>query len=197
MRTRTLTLGLVALTISTLSFGCAPSEEMAQDQAMMEGSSGGQPTPAVAEAVAVLHPTEGHEVTGTVHFVDSGEGIRVIADLDGLTPGLHGFHVHEYGDCTAADGTSAGGHFNPDNAPHGAPSDAERHVGDLGNVSADDTGYAHLELTDTVIALHGAHSILGRGIIVHAGEDDLTSQPTGNAGARAACGVIGIARPTG
>jgi Cu-Zn family superoxide dismutase len=154
-------------------------------------------TPSVPEAVAVLYPTDGNDVRGTVHFVDSGEGIRVIADVQGLTAGLHGFHVHQYGDCTAPDGTSAGGHFNPENAPHGAPSDAERHVGDLGNISADDMGMAHLEMTDTVIALNGAHSILGRGIIVHAGEDDLTSQPTGNAGARVACGVIGVANPGG
>jgi Cu-Zn family superoxide dismutase len=101
--------------------------------------------------------------------------------------------VHELGDCTAPDGTSAGGHFNPEGMPHGAPADAQRHVGDLGNLTADDSGMAHYERTDDVIALSGDHSIVGRGIIVHAGADDLTSQPTGAAGARVACGVIGIA----
>jgi Cu-Zn family superoxide dismutase len=197
MKTGTLTLGLLGLTLSATLIGCAPSQEMAEEETAMESPSAGEMTPAVTEAVAVLHPTEGNEVTGTVHFVDSGAGIRVIADVQGLEPGLHGFHVHEYGDCTAPDGTSAGGHFNPENAPHGAPSGTQRHVGDLGNVTADDMGTAHLEMTDTVIALSGSHSILGRGIIVHAGEDDLTSQPTGNAGPRAACGVIGVAQPAG
>ena len=121
-------------------------------------------------------------------------GIRVIVDMEGLSPGDHGFHVHEYGDCSAPDGTSAGGHFNPDGQPHGAPTDTERHVGDLGNISADGMGMAHLEWTDTFLSFSGPHSIVGRGVIVHAGADDLTSQPTGNAGARVACGVIGIAR---
>ncbi len=147
----------------------------------------------VDKAVCVLHPTEGNNVTGTITFTRSGSGVKVVADIQGLTPGKHGFHVHQYGDCSAEDGTSAGGHFNPENKNHGGPDDAERHVGDLGNIEADSNGTAHLEMEDDVISLDGAHSIIGRGIIVHAGEDDLTSQPTGDAGARVACGVIGIA----
>ena len=94
------------------------------------------------------------------------------------------------------DAASAGGHFNPDNKKHGAPTDEERHVGDLGNLEADENGVAHYERTDTVIAFFGPHSVIGRAIIVHAGEDDFTSQPTGNAGTRLACGVIGIAEET-
>jgi Cu-Zn family superoxide dismutase len=147
--------------------------------------------------VAVLHPTEGNDVTGVIHFVDSGAGIRVIADVEGLSPGPHGFHVHQYGDCSAPDGTSAGGHFNPDDMRHGAPTAEERHVVDLGNISADETGTSHFEWTDTFLSFSGSHSIVGRGVIVHAGEDDYTSQPTGAAGARLACGVIGIAQPQG
>jgi Cu-Zn family superoxide dismutase len=124
-------------------------------------------------------------------------GVRVVADLDGLSPGKHGFHIHTYGDCTSADGTSAGGHFAPHGRPHGAPTDTERHVGDLGNVVADADGHAHYDRVDPIIALHGENSIIGRGVILHAGEDDLTSQPTGAAGARVACGVIGIADSSG
>jgi Cu-Zn family superoxide dismutase len=147
----------------------------------------------VSKAVAVLHPTTGSSVRGMVTFEQASNGVKVVADVEGLTPGKHGFHIHKYGDCSAPDGTSAGGHFNPEGKPHGGPTDKERHVGDLGNIVADADGKAHFEWTDTVIALFGPHCIVGRAVIVHAGEDDLTSQPTGDAGARAACGVIGIA----
>ena len=148
----------------------------------------------VTRAVAVLHPTEGWEAWGTVTFSASDSGIVIRAEIRGLTPGLHGFHIHEWGDCTAPDATSAGGHFNPDASPHGAPSDRDRHVGDLGNVSADASGAAHYERTDDRVALVGPHSVIGRAVVVHAGADDLVSQPSGNAGARVACGVIGLAR---
>jgi Cu-Zn family superoxide dismutase len=129
-----------------------------------------------------------------VTFTRGQNGISIVADVEGLSPGQHGFHIHEFGDCTAPDGTSAGGHFNPEGNPHGAPSDTERHVGDLGNLSADDAGMGHYERTDSHITFQGPHSIIGRGIIVHAGEDDLTTQPTGDAGPRVACGVIGVAQ---
>jgi Cu-Zn family superoxide dismutase len=148
----------------------------------------------ITNAICVLHPTEGNNVQGIIRFMQSDSGVVINANISGLTAGKHGFHVHQYGDCSAADGTSAGGHFNPDMKKHGAPWDAERHVGDLGNVVADSTGMVNREWTDKVISLSGPHSIIGRSIVVHAGEDDLTSQPTGNAGARVACGVIGIAK---
>jgi Cu-Zn family superoxide dismutase len=146
-----------------------------------------------SKAVAVLHSTMGNEVTGLVTFVSTSEGVRVTADVQGLTPGKHGFHIHEYGDCSAPDGSSAGGHFNPEGKPHGGPTESNRHVGDMGNITADTNGKAHFEWTDKLLSLRGAHSIIGRAVIVHAGEDDLKSQPTGDAGARVACGVIGIA----
>ena len=146
----------------------------------------------VDEAICVLHPTEGNDVTGTVTFTKSGNGVKVVADVKGLTPGKHGFHVHEYGDCSAPDATSAGGHFNPEGVEHGGPDADVRHVGDMGNLEAGDDGTAHLEYTDDMIQLTGEHGIIGRAIIVHADEDDLTSQPTGAAGARVACGVIGV-----
>jgi Cu-Zn family superoxide dismutase len=148
-------------------------------------------------AVAVLHPTEGNEVSGIVTFTKVADGVKLVADVNGLAPGRHGFHIHEYGDCSAVDATSAGGHFNPLGMPHGAPTDAKRHLGDLGNLIADSLGQAHYERTDTMLVLNGPNSIIGRAVIVHAGEDDLVSQPTGNAGPRVACGVIGVAKTEG
>lgn len=148
----------------------------------------------ITKAVCVLYPTEGNEVMGTVTFTKADSGVVVVADVQGLTPGKHGFHVHQYGDCSAPDGKSAGGHFNPEDKDHGGPHADMRHVGDLGNLEADQDGKAHYEMTDTKISLSGEHSIIGRAIVVHAGEDDLSSQPTGAAGARVACGVIGIAQ---
>ncbi len=145
-------------------------------------------------AVCILHPTEGNEVSGIVTFTKTDGGIKIVANLEGLTPGKHGFHIHEYGDCSRLDGKSAGGHFNPDGKKHGAPNSEERHVGDLGNLLANENGKAYYEIIDSYISFSGPHSIIGRAIIVHAGEDDLTSQPTGAAGARVACGVIGLAK---
>lgn len=141
---------------------------------------------------AILHGTEGNDnIHGYVMFQPTAEGVFVLAHVEGLEPnGVHGFHVHEFGDCSAPDATSAGGHFNPHGADHGGPESDERHVGDLGNLHADDTGMAHLEWTDHKLELSGPNSIVGKAVIVHAQPDDLTSQPVGNAGARIACGVI-------
>ncbi|HSR69399.1 MAG TPA: superoxide dismutase family protein [Acidobacteriota bacterium] len=146
-----------------------------------------------ATAVAQLAPTEGNQVSGTVNFEQTDGGVHVTGQITGLKPETaHGFHVHETGDCSAPDGTSAGGHFNPFDTPHGGPDSAEHHVGDLGNITSDAEGNVNLDLTFDFLSLEeGAqNSILGRGLIVHAGEDDLTSQPTGDAGARLACAVI-------
>ncbi len=148
-------------------------------------------------AVCTVHPLGNSGVHGTVTFTKTEGGVRVQAELTGLSPGEHGFHVHQYGDCSMMDGTCAGGHFNPTGAPHGGP-DApagQRHVGDFGNIKADASGKATYDRVDKLIALSGPHSIIGRSIIVHAGRDDLKSQPSGDAGARVACGVIGIADP--
>ena len=147
------------------------------------------------KAIAVLHSTSGSSVTGTVTFTASGDTVNVVADISGLTPGKHGFHIHEFGDCSSPDGKSAGGHFNPGNHHHGAPDATDRHAGDLGNIEADASGKAHLEMTDKVMKLSGTDSILGHAVIVHEKADDLKTQPTGDAGGRLACGVIGVAKP--
>ncbi len=147
------------------------------------------------KAIAVLHPTVGSNVSGTVTFTKGTDSIQVVADVTGLTPGKHGFHVHEFGDCSSPDGNSAGGHFNPTHKQHGAPDAADRHAGDLGNIEADASGKAHLDWKDKVMKLSGPDSIVGRSVIVHVQEDDLKTQPTGNSGGRLACGVIGVAKP--
>jgi Cu-Zn family superoxide dismutase len=147
----------------------------------------------ITKAVAVLHPTEGNAVHGTVRFEHTADGVQLTANVTGLAVGQHGFHIHELGDCSAPDGTSAGGHFNPEDMPHGGPLVTERHVGDMGNLGADSTGSAYYQRTDRLLALNGPHSIIGRAVIVHAEADDMRSQPTGAAGSRVACGVIGIA----
>jgi len=147
----------------------------------------------ITKAIAVIYPTEGNEAHGIVTFTKVDTGIQIVADIEGLSPGKHGFHIHEYGDCSAPDATSAGGHFNPDNTEHGAPDDITRHVGDLGNLDAGEDGSAHYERIDSFVSFSGLHSIIGLAIVIHAGEDDFTSQPSGNAGPRVACGVIGIA----
>ncbi|MEP0822207.1 MAG: superoxide dismutase family protein [Ignavibacterium sp.] len=146
------------------------------------------------KAVAVLHPTKGNTTSGIVWFESVKGGMKVTAHLSGLTPGKHGFHIHEYGDCTADDAISAGGHFNPTNMPHSSPSSGKRHVGDLGNIEADKGGNAHLEYVDPMLSFSGPNSIIGRGVIVHEKADDLKTQPTGDAGGRLACGVVGVAK---
>jgi len=149
----------------------------------------------VTKAVAVLSPTKGNNVSGTVTFTKVDGGVKIVADVAGLTPGQHGFHIHEFGDCSAPDAASAGGHFNPHHMQHGGPDATVRHAGDFGNLEADASGKAHYERVDTMISLDGADSIIGHGVIVHEKADDLKTQPTGNAGARVACGAIGVAKP--
>ncbi len=175
-------LGITTLLLILAFVTCAPTDEFA---AQIE-------QPEIENAIAVLHPTEGNEVQGTVKFQRMDNGVQVTVTLDGLSQGEHGFHIHEYGDCSAPDATSAGGHFNPTDSQHGAPQDRERHVGDLGNVIADANGHVEMEWIDATIQLNGEHSIIGRAVIVHANPDDFTTQPTGAAGPRVACGVVGI-----
>jgi Cu-Zn family superoxide dismutase len=148
----------------------------------------------VTHAIAVLHHTKGSEVHGVVHFTKVAEGVKVEGKITGLKPGKHGFHVHEFGDCSDPEAKSAGGHFNPGKMKHAGPDTKMRHVGDLGNIEANAEGVATIDLVDSQIAFHGHHSIIGRGLIVHEKADDLKTQPTGDAGGRVACAVIGVAK---
>ena len=143
--------------------------------------------------ISRLAPTRDHNVEGVVNFIQKADKVIIEAKITGLTPGLHGFHIHEKGDCSAADASSAGQHFNPDNSEHGAPGAPQRHAGDLGNLIADQTGTALYRAEITGITLGtDANSIIGRSIVVHGGTDDLLSQPAGNSGARVACGLISL-----
>jgi len=142
-------------------------------------------------AIAKLVPTRDSQVQGTVTFTQMGDKVLVEARVSGLAPGLHGFHVHERGNCTAPDGSSAGPHFNPHSAMHGGPDSANRHAGDLGNIEAAADGTATYRAEVSGISLGtGIDSIIGRAVIVHEKPDDLSSQPAGDAGARLACGLV-------
>jgi Cu-Zn family superoxide dismutase len=172
------------ITLSTFLFvfaGCTQTVEKEVEETEFEHD----------ELVATVMQVGDSGVSGSVIFSEDDNGVAVQGSFSGLEPGNHGFHIHQYGDCRAEDGTSAGGHFNPAGNDHGAPTDEVRHMGDLGNIEANDQGMATVDYIDDTISLE---QILGRGIIIHAGEDDLTSQPTGAAGSRVACGVIGIAQ---
>jgi Cu-Zn family superoxide dismutase len=147
-------------------------------------------TPARTSATVLLEPAKGSRVRGSVRFVEQGRDVFVLTDLHGLAPGSrHGMHLHEKGDC-GDDGMAAGGHFNPDNDPHG-PQDGRHHAGDLPSIVADANGVSQQTLLVRGISVSaGAHSIVGKALIVHADADDYTTQPTGNSGARIACGVV-------
>ena len=143
-----------------------------------------------ARASAGLAATKGNKIEGEVTFEQVGDKVRVVAQVVRLKPNQeHGFHIHEVGDCSSGDGMSAKGHFNPFGKPHGRG--PERHAGDLPALKADAKGRAKLTVDlDIVTLAPGPASIIGRAVIVHADPDDYTTQPTGNAGARIACGVI-------
>ncbi len=146
-------------------------------------------------ARADLIAKSGSDVKGTVLFEDVKGGVRVRVKATGLPAGMHGFHIHEKGDCSSGDGISAGGHYNPGNTRHAGPDSptGKRHAGDLGNLAADGSGNASLNrVFKGVSILGGKNPIAGRGMIIHAGADDLKTQPTGAAGGRLACGVIGV-----
>jgi superoxide dismutase, Cu-Zn family len=142
-------------------------------------------------AETVLQPTKGNTAAGAMTFAQQDGKVLIKGQFTGLTPGAHGFHIHEKGDCSAPDATSAGGHFNPFAKPHGDPAKPAHHAGDLPMLVAGADGQARFEaLLDGITLGNGPASILGRSVIIHAQPDDFTTQPTGNSGARAACGVI-------
>jgi Cu-Zn family superoxide dismutase len=154
-------------------------------------------TPAVAKADAALASASGSLISGRVVLLPVPQGVRITGTIGGLRPGgSFGFHVHERGDCSAVDASSAGGHFNPGAAQHGRAGTHTHHLGDMDNLLADREGLAHLDLVLQGASLGGGAGtdILGRALVVHADPDDYRSQPAGNAGVRVACGVIKVAR---
>jgi len=151
--------------------------------------------PAGPRATAMLQSTAGNSVAGIVRFAQRGDKVLVSGTVTGLRPlALHGFHVHEKGDCSSPDATSAGGHFNPGGQPHGSHTAAAHHAGDLPSLKADDSGVARFAFeADGLSVGGGAGNVVGRALIVHRDPDDYTTQPTGNSGPRLACAVIAAA----
>lgn len=144
-------------------------------------------------AGTTLEPTGSSTAHGTVRFQETGDGnVEVTVDLTNVPPGVHGFHVHEKGDC-GNNGQNAGGHFNPTDMVHGAPDAQSHHAGDFGNVTAEANGEVHTRFTThSVTVAPGPNSVVGHAVVLHEKPDDLVTQPTGNAGARIACGVVAI-----
>jgi Cu-Zn family superoxide dismutase len=151
--------------------------------------SGGAPR---SELNSTLESRSGSTVTGNMRFTERSGVVRLHGSVKGLAPDSeHGFHIHEKGDCSAADASSAGGHFNPGGSAHGKHSDAVHHAGDLPSLKADAKGEAHIDVVLTGVTLgEGTTSIKGRSLVVHGKADDFTTQPSGNSGPRVACGVI-------
>lgn len=168
----------------------ASTSLLAASLATMLGACATTPAPGPT-AMARLEGRSGAQVRGDVEFRAEPGGVRVLAQVGGLAPGEHGFHVHEAGDCSAPDATSAKGHFNPAGKPHGHHGGGERHAGDMPNLVANAYGNASLSaLLDQLSLTEGPNGILGRSVVIHADPDDYKSQPAGNSGKRIACGVI-------
>ena len=160
------------------------------------------PPPAEVQEVALvrLAPASGSDVEGEATFTQVGDKVRMALELEGLAPGQHAVHIHARGDCAAPDASSAGGHWNPGEKPHGRWGEPPHHLGDIGNVRADAQGMARLSMTtdrwalddgaDGVDGNDGLNGVSGKAVVVHAGTDDYESQPSGAAGARIGCGVI-------
>ena len=144
------------------------------------------------QANATIDSTSGSDVTGTAVFKQNGDTVTLTIEIQNAAPGLHAVHIHEYGDCSSPDGKSAGGHWNPTNTAHGKWGEGEFHLGDIGNIMVAEDGTGSIELTTDLweIGTGSILDIVGKGIIVHAGADDFTSQPSGAAGARIGCGSI-------
>ena len=148
--------------------------------------------PQGAQARAVIEPRSGSTTTGTATFTERPTGgVQVEIHVENAPPGTHGLHIHERGDCSAPDASSAGGHFNPGGMPHAGPSELKRHAGDLGNIEVEANGKGHLEIVSDLLTVRpGPNSVVGKAVVFHEKRDDLASQPTGDAGGRLGCGVI-------
>ena len=180
-----LALGGCASTASTSNPATTPASKP------MTGTSTAQ------QALVNLASATGSLVSGKLTVVPMGDGVHITGTIGGFSAGSnHGFHIHEKGDCSAADASSAGGHFNPTGQPHGRAMQGAHHAGDSDNIVANAGGVANIDTHIMGVTLGGGAGtdIAGRAIVVHAAADDYTSQPAGNAGARVACGVIKIVR---
>ncbi len=172
-----------------VALGCSRETEPVAEEVPAVEAPAAEPMIAAAE----MQSRADLAIVGSISFTQAEPDAPVVvaAHFEGVAEGLHGLHVHDVGDCSAEDFTSAGGHFDPVGVPHAGPEDAERHAGDLGNIECHQDGVCHLEIeSDQLTVEDGPASVVGRGVILHEKMDDLVSQPTGAAGARLACGVI-------
>jgi superoxide dismutase, Cu-Zn family len=187
---------LGALALMGVLVGCPQERQRVSDVDPMEPGTFLPRTQSVSYAVVHLQPTEGNKAHGTVYVRDHESGVHLHGEIEGLTPGsLHGFHVHEFGDCSGAAAEAAGSHFDPLGFPHGSLQDPTTHAGDLGNIEANAEGVAEVNIISPYLELDRIETevrILGRSLIVHEREDDLETQPAGDAGPAIACGVIGV-----
>ena len=184
-------LQLTAIVASGVLAACASTAPSTPAAAQAAGKS------TAHEAEVNLASASGSLVSGHLAIRPMGDGVHIAGEVGGLKPGdTRGFHIHEKGDCSAADASSAGGHFNPGAQAHGRAGQGAHHAGDTDNIVADARGVARINAHVRGVSLGGgaANDIAGRAVIVHAAADDYTSQPTGNAGARVACGVIQVVR---
>jgi len=195
----------IALTTCAVALGLAACSKPAENASAPVAADGAAPAPGAPEAAAAdalpptalvaLVPTKDSKVSGTLTLTQERTGgVSIMGTVGNLEPGSrHGFHVHDKGDCSAPDGSSAGAHFNPTSMEHGDPSKAgAHHLGDMVNIEADAQGSAQVRVMIPDATLHdnGPNDLIGKGIIVHADPDDYTTQPSGNSGARLACGRI-------
>ncbi|HSD15687.1 MAG TPA: superoxide dismutase family protein [Thermomonas sp.] len=184
----TLTLLVAAALLAACASNGAPASRA--------GSAASPAKSTASRATVNLAPASGSLVSGTLALMPMGDGVHITGEVGGLRPGdSRGFHIHEKGDCSAADASTAGGHFNPAAQAHGRSGHGAHHAGDTDNIVADAKGVARIDAHVAGVTLGGgaANDIAGRAVIVHAAADDYTTQPTGNAGARVACGVIKVA----
>jgi superoxide dismutase, Cu-Zn family len=192
----------LALSLTLLLVACSREQPegapRAPDDTTAAPAEKTQPAAAAPEAAAQIAPTQGNTVTGGLALAQSAAGVHITGSIQGLKPDAEfGFHVHEKGDCTAPDGSSAGGHFNPTQAQHGNPSGPTHHAGDMSNIKSDGQGVAQVDVTAAGTSLNGdpGSDIMGKAIVVHESPDDYTTQPSGNSGKRVACGVIAAPSP--
>lgn len=171
------------LTFLVVLGGLAPAAAFAEQQAI-----------AILRSTSQMGATPAGKVIGYAWLSQAADSVKVYVEAKGLAPNsVHGFHVHEYGDLSAADASSAGGHFNPTGATHGGPQEASHHVGDLGNLRADENGNIQVTRLYKFFSLRGDRGVVGRALVLHANADDLDSQPSGDSGDRIAAGVIATA----
>lgn len=179
-----------------LSISCKETqqeESMEETTTEMNGSETLETENMNQQITVPMASKSGSSATGSISFVQEGDEVKMLANLTGLEPGVHAIHLHVNGDCSADDATSAGGHWNPKSNEHGDWSGGTNHMGDIGNLEADAAGNVSYTFSTSEWCIgcdDNSKNILGKGVIIHAKADDFTSQPSGAAGARVACGVI-------